>query len=155
MASLQNKQGGVGRAMTAEESDYRFWQVRDAAQASFKNNPAKWGWQVRFSWDGLRAHESAEPDLQLSDDQLVKPPPKSPDLQRAVEDPHSMIHRQFKKRLAADRQVRSVTDAVKLLKNVVEDVVTRKYVRNLISGLPETYRSVIERGGDWAGQGRR
>jgi len=155
MPCLQTKVGTVGKAMTAEESYYRFNAVRDEARTLYLKHKQEFGMQLRFSWDGLRAHSSTEPDLEVAEDQLVKPPPKSPDLQRAVEDAHAMIHREFKKRMAADRRVRSVTDAVLLLQRVVKDVVTQKYVRKLVDGLPETYRSVIERGGDWAGQGHR
>ena len=155
MACLQTKTGTVGRAMTEQESYYRFNAVRDAAREQMQKHRAEFGYKLRFSWDNLRAHKSTEPDLEVQEDRLIKPPPKSPDLQRAVETPHAVIHREFKKRLAADRRVQSVTDAVDLLQRVVKDVVTVDHVRKLIDGLPETYRSVIERGGDWAAQGHR
>jgi hypothetical protein len=46
--------------------------------------------------------------------------------------------------------VRTVKDAIKLLQKVSTDVITKDYIRKLVDGMPNTYRSVIKRGGDWA-----
>lgn len=88
-------------------------------------------------------------------EQIVKPPARSPDFQRAVENMHHAIHQEFNKRLAADRRIADVGAMIKLLHRVVKDVVTKEKVQTLVDGLPDTYRSVIEKGGDWAGQGLR
>lgn len=141
--------------MTAQEFTARAQSLHKAAHEEFRKAPADFGYQLRFSWDSASAHKAAEHDIGLLAEQLVKPPVRSPDLQRPVEDPHSIIHREFKKRLASDRRIQTVADAVKLLQQVARDTVTKEYVRKLIDGLPDTYRSIIQNKGDWAAQGRR
>jgi hypothetical protein len=46
--------------------------------------------------------------------------------------------------------VRTVKAAIDLLKKVAEEVVTPKYIRSLVDSMPKTYRSIVERKGDWA-----
>ena len=147
---LQTKEGKEARGLTAQEFAHRAVDIHKAAFKEYVKDPAAWGYKLRFSWDGSSAHTSAQPDIDLLPPQIVLPPAGSADLQRAVETPFSLIKKSFKRRLAVEPRVRSVAQAVKLLAEVVEDVVTPEYVRSIIGSLPSTWLSVIEHGGDWA-----
>lgn len=156
MACLQTKGGSAAKSLTAQEFAARAVDLHKAASAEYRKDPAAWGFKLRFSWDSASAHNSAERDmLDLLPEQIVKPPARSPDLQRPVENMHHAIHKEFTKRLSADHRIADVAAMIRLLHRVAKDVVTIEKVRKLIDGLPDTYRSVIERGGDWAGQGLR
>lgn len=124
--------------------------MRRQAGAAFAKQPDEFGHKLRFSWDSASAHKSAEPDLSILPEQILKPPAHSPDLQRAVEVPHSWIHKEFNKRLCEDGRVHTVKAAIDLLKRVASDVVTQNKIKKLVKGLPNTYKSVIAKGGDWA-----
>jgi hypothetical protein len=155
MACLQTKGGTEAAGLTAQEADARFNAARDAARAAYKEHPESFGCKLRFSWDGASAHKAAEKDLPLLPGQLLKPPAHSPDLQRAIEIPHNLIHQEFAKRLADDGRVNTVKAALELLLRVVPDVITKKKVRKLVEGLPDTYRSIIKNKGDWADKRHR
>ena len=83
-------------------------------------------------------------------DQVAELPARSPDLHRVIESPHNLLHNAFRKRLRENANVRTVMEAVTLLKKVANEVITRKYIRNLVKGMRDTYLSVEERKGDWA-----
>lgn len=136
--------------MTAQESYALAEAVLAQARADFRARPDRFGFKLRFSWDGASAHKSAEPDLSLLPDQLLRPPAHSPDIQRVIERPHSWIRKEFNKRLCHDTRVKTVAQAIKLLRRTVEDVVTKKKIRKLIDGMPQVYKDVIAHGGDWA-----
>lgn len=155
MPCLQNKEGQEARGLTGQESLYKLERMRRKAHSLFCKRPQDFGFALRFSWDGASGHKSAEEDMTILREQIVHPPAKSPDIQRAIENPHSVIHREFNKRLSADRRIKCVADAVELLKKVVKDKVDIEHVRPLIDGLPETYRNIVLRHGDWAERGRR
>lgn len=129
--------------------------IHKAAYKQYSKDPEAWGCKLRFSWDGSSAHTSAVDEIDLLPEQIVQPPAGSPDLQRAVESPFSVIKRTFKSRLATDPRVKSIATAVKLLESVVADVVTTEYIRAIIDDLSNTWRSVIERRGDWAEKAHR
>lgn len=83
-------------------------------------------------------------------DQVAELPARSPDLQRVIESPHNLLHNAFRKRLRENANVRTVMEAIPLLKKVAKEVITHKYIRSLIKGMPNTYLSVEKRKGDWA-----
>ena len=83
-------------------------------------------------------------------DQVAELPARSPDLHRVIESPHNLLHNAFRKRLRENANVRTVMEAVTLLKKVANEVITRKYIRSLVKGMRDTYPSVEERKGDCA-----
>lgn len=155
MPCLQTKKGKEAQGLTGQECTWKLERMRRKAHSLFCKRPQDFGFALRFSWDGASGHKAAEPDLTILREQIVHPPAKSPDLQRAIEIPHSIIHREFNKRLSADRRYKTVKDAVRLLKKVVKDKVKEKTIRKLVDGLPATYMDIVQKHGDWAGQGRR
>lgn len=100
--------------------------VQDRVDPVFDKHPEIFGGYLRFSWDAHSAHESALPDIPLLPGQHLKPPLHSPDIQKAIELPHAWIHKEFNERLRRDSRVNSVKKAIKLLKRVVKDEVTKK-----------------------------
>ena len=93
-------------------------ELHKEAGAQYARNPQAFGNHLLFSWDNARAHTSAEPDMDLLPEQVVHPPPKSPDLQRAVEVPHALIKREFSKRFTRDTRINDMAAAIKLLRRV-------------------------------------
>jgi len=147
---LQTKGGTEARGITAQEFYARATNIHTVAYQLYSKDKAAFGNHLRFSWDHCSAHKSAEPDLALLPEQIVDLPKRSPDLHRVIESPHSRLHGAFRKALRADPRVRTVKDAIKLLQKVATDVITKDYIQKLVDGMPNTYRSVVQRGGDWA-----
>lgn len=141
--------------MTADEFTARAVAIHQTAHDQFRKDPAAFGSHLRFSWDSASAHISAEQDIDILPEQLVKPPVRSPDFQRPVEDTFSIVKREFNKRFASDPRVNTVKKAVGLLKRVVDEKVTPRLIKKLVDGLPATYRDVLAKGGQLAGQGHR
>ena len=141
--------------MTAQEFTARAVAIHKVAHEQLRADPAAFGAKLRFSWDSASAHKSAEPDIDILPEQLVKPPVRSPDFQRPVEDTFSIVKREFNKRFASDPRVNTVKKAVKLLNRVVDEKVTPELIKKLVEGLPATYRDVVAKGGQLARQGRR
>lgn len=141
--------------MTGEEFTARAVAIYKVAHEQLRADPDAFGAKLRFSWDSASAHNSAEPDIDILPEQLVKPPVRSPDFQRPVEDTFSIVKREFNKRFASDPRVDTVKKAVKLLNRVVDEKVTPGLIKKLVGGLPATYRDVVAKGGQLAGQGRR
>ena len=136
--------------MTAQEAYALGESVLTQAGEEYRKHPDHFGFMLRFSWDGASAHNSAEPDLPLLPGQRLRPPAHSPDLQRVIERPHEWIREEFNKRLCRDTRVKTVAQAIKLLRETVHDVVTEKKIKNLVDGMPQVYKDVIAHGGDWA-----
>lgn len=155
MPCLQTKKNEVARGYTAMEATDRLTAVIKDARAAYRKHPDRFAFHLRFSWDGASAHNSAEADLPILAEQLLKPPAHSPDLQRCIEIPHSWVKTEFNQRLCADRRIKSVKDGIKLLHSVVKKAVTKPKVRNLVKGMRETYRSIVAKKGDWADKRRR
>jgi hypothetical protein len=147
---LQNKQGAKAKGLTAQESAAKIEAMRRTAAKLFSARPKDFSFALRFSWDGASGHTAAEQDLSILAEQIVHPPAHSPDLQRPVESPHSVIHKEFNKRLCADRRIKTVSAAIQLLKQVVKDKVDVEHIRPLIDRLPETYMDIVEAHGNWA-----
>lgn len=136
--------------MTAQEAYALAESVLAQARKDYREHPDRFGYKLRFSWDGASAHNSAERDLSLLPGQLLRPPARSPDIQRVIEIPHSLIKKEFNKRLCSDTRVKSVAQAIRLLRHTVQDVVTEKLIKSLVNSLPQVYKDVIAHGGDWA-----
>ena len=79
-------------------------------------------------------------------------PARSPDLHRVIETPFSKIKEAFTKELSLRPNVRTVGDAIKLLREVVGETVKPEYIQNLVKAVRKTYEDVVKRKGDWAGQ---
>jgi hypothetical protein len=147
---LQTKEGNEAQALTAQEAEARANATLAKARREYRKDPAAFGNKLRFSWDGASAHKAARDMIALLPEQFVDPPAHSPDLQRAVETPHSRIHKMFIKRLSVDPRIHSVQAAIKLLLEVAKDACDAKYIRKLYDSLPNTYRSILENKGNWA-----
>ena len=137
------------------EANDRLTAVIQDARAAYRRHPDRFGFHLRFSWDGASAHKSTTADLPILAEQLLRPPAHSPDLQRSIEIPHAWVKKEFNKRLCADRRIKTVKAGIELLKKVVKDVVTQTKVRKLVKGMPKTYQSVKANKGDWADKRRR
>jgi len=137
------------------EATDRLAAVIQAARAAYLKHPDRFGFHLRFSWDSASAHNSAEQDLPILAEQLLKPPAHSPDLQRCIEIPHSWVRKEFNQRLCADRRVKTVKAGIRLLRQVVKDVVTKPKVQKLVKTMRKTYRSIVANKGDWADKRRR
>lgn len=155
MACLQTKKKEDARGFTAMEATDRLTAVIKDARAAYRKHPDRFGFHLRFSWDAASAHNSAEADLPILAEQLLKPPAHSPDLQRCIEIPHSWVRKEFNQRLCADRGIKTVRAGIRLLKKVVKGMVTKTKVRKLVKGMPDTYRSIVAKKGDWADERRR
>ena len=147
---LQTKGGTEAKGLTAQEFYAQATDIHAAAYKLYCNHKAAFGHQLRFSWDGASAHKSAAPDLDILPEQRAELPARSPDCHRVVETPHHMLHETFRKRLRQDPRVTTVKEAIKLLEKVAVDVITPEYIQALVDGMPDTYRSIIKRKGDWA-----
>lgn len=147
---LQNKKGGEAKAITAQEAAAEAEAIRRAAWALYKGDPAAWGNALRFSWDNVSSHVSAQPDVSLLPVQWVEVPARSPDLHNVIERPHHLIQKGFKKELAHRPQIKTTAAAIKLLREVVKKKISKGYIQALVDAMPKTYASVIANGGDWA-----
>jgi hypothetical protein len=149
MAWLQTKKGTAAKGLTAAEFTEEAHKLHVVSYNLYRRDPAKYGYALRFSWDHCSAHESALPDIDILPEQLLDIPARSPDVHLVPEDAHSMIHHTFRKRLREDARVNTVDSAVRLLRQVADDVITPDYIQKLVDKLPHTLEAIVEKKGDY------
>lgn len=152
LGALQAKSGGVARGETAQEFEDHMALVAQNAQALCPIFPP-WralGWKVSFdnaSWH-THAHLPAEV-------QVLHIPTRSPDIHKVIEHPFGPIKRAFKSWYSQRRHVKTASQAMRLLRDVVTEVVKPDSVRNDCNTIRATLQSIIRNGGDWADPGLR
>lgn len=107
----------------------------------------------RYSWDNAAWHTRAH--LPFSSEEKLAIPPRSPDIHRVAEHPFHAVKSAFRHAFGHSRRVKSVKQAMKLLEDIVHEVVTPESVAADCAGIRATLASIIKNGGDWADPGLR
>lgn len=152
MGALQTKSGTVARAETAEEFEDHMEKVVQNANALCQAFP-KWralGWKVSFDNASWHTHAHLPSSVRV-----LSIPARSPDIHRVIEHPFHPIKQAFKSWYSQRRHVRTASAAMRLLQDVVSEVVKAESVRNDCNALKATLQSIIRNGGDWADPGLR
>lgn len=121
-------------------------RVYKKALALAEAAPVKFKGGVRFQWDNAPIHKTAERQLGYN---FNKIPPYSPDFNKVVEHRFGTIKREFQKRVFTDLSIRNYTTAAKLLRKVVEDVVTPNAVFADACTVKKTLEAVYRADGGW------
>ncbi len=108
---------------------------------------------ARYSWDNAAFHTRAH--LHFSSEERLVIPPRSPDIHRVAEHPFHAVKSTFKKAFGRHRKVKSVKQAMRLLEDIVHEVVTPESIAADCAAIRATLASIIKNGGDWADPGLR
>lgn len=153
-ACLQTKDRvGVARGETAEEFEDNLSLVVGNATALQQDHPQ---WQhdgIRYSFDNAAFHTRAHLPFALEERLAI--PPRSPDIHRVAEHPFHAVKSAFRAAFGRRRRVKSVKQAMRLLEDIVHEVITPESVAADCAGLRATLASIIKNGGDWADPGLR
>lgn len=154
LACLQTKNGrGVARGETAEEFEDTLEMVVRNVQALQQQHPQWLHDGTVYSWDNAAWHTRAHPPF--SSAERLSIPPRSPDIHRVAEHPFHAVKSAFRSAFGRRRRIKSVKQAMRLLEQIVDEVVTPESIAADCAGIQATLASIIRNGGDWADPGLR
>lgn len=151
---LQTKDGkGVARGETAEEFEDTMALVSRQVEALLPLHP-QWAEQgAIYSWDNAAFHTRAH--LPAFEGRRLVIPPKSPDIHKVIEHCFQPVKAAFRQAFGHRRRVKSVRQAMRLLEQVVAEVVDAQSVRDDCETIKATLLSIKNNGGRWADAGLR
>lgn len=151
---LQTKDGkGVAKGETAEEFEDMMALVSRQVEALQALHP-KWAEEgAIYSWDNAAFHTRAH--LPALDDRRLVIPPRSPDIHKVIEHTFHPVKSGFRHAFGHRRKVKSVKQAMRLLQQVVGEVVDAESVSRDCLTVKQTLLSIIKNGGAWADPGLR
>lgn len=145
---MQTVDGQAAKGLTQAEMQHLFSQVQREVEDRSADHPDAFPLgKVIYSLDNASAHKRI---LQTwPPDQLNIIPAHSPDIHKVIEHPLNVFNHAWYEEFTLDRKCttceRSMALASEILHRTKADSVWRD-----IQTLPDTFRSIIQHGGDWA-----
>lgn len=109
-------------------------------------------YNVSPSFDNASCHTHAHLPAGV---EVLHIPARSPDIHKVIEHPFSPIKQAFRSWYSQRRHVKTATQAMQLLQEVMAEVVKAESVRSDCDTIRHTLQSIIRNNGDWADPGLR
>lgn len=158
LAFLQIKKDGetLAKHETAEECSGILKKIIKKAQLLKDNHPEWCDKELYLSHDNASFFTAAEmPDGHGEVYHLIEEPSSSPDCHKIVEHPIHPIKAAFRNQFTQLSGKVAHERAMQLLETCADDCVDAQSIKDDISTLNATFRSIIRNGGDWADEGLR
>lgn len=148
---VQRKDGEAAVGLTQAEMAVLFAKLQREAQERSAGDPEAFplGYMV-WSLDHASAHAAILRQLPEAHKNDVSP--HSPDMHKVVEHPINAFNRAWYPEFTADTRCTSCSAAMQLASTILNRTTADSIWKDLQT-LPDTLRSVIQRGGDWAEAG--
>lgn len=148
---MQKKDGTDAKGLTQEEFSRLMGQLMAEVESGAADDPTAFplGYAI-ISLDNCKAHAAYQRAVEaISPDRLNRIPAHSPDIHKVVEHPLSPFNKHWYEEFSLDVKVKNCYRSMELASEILRRT-TAESIANDVASIPDTLRSIIANGGDWA-----